>query len=852
MKRTSLAKKFSFISIIISIVTVAVAYFILETYKSSMVEEIYESVEHNLKDQTQSELKSKFDVGISNAISISNDGIIQEALASGDRGMAIGALDELSLKMKNNTPFKNIKVHLHTKNNHSFVRSWKLNKHGDDLSSFRKSVVAVNSTKKSVNTFEVGKAGLSIRAVVPIFFGKEHVGSLEFMQGVNSVAKEFDKHEDAFILLMDDSVTVAQFEEKNKLQNYIISQKFVNKEFLEDARKIDLKEMMQNGYTFDDKYFYTYVDIKDFQGKKVGIALVGRPLSIVNAAIDKTTNLIIIALIILIAVILINLAASLINMRSNIIDPINKLKKSIDAVRDNSHESNEIEVLNNDEIGDVVTSFNQYIHSIVDGVEKDQVVIDEAKSVVTRAQAGLLNSYVKTEAYSDGVNTLASEINKLIVTTQKNLDVLATALVAYSNAEFNYETKLPEGVTGEIASILAAAQNTGVTMSGVLAIVDNVTKQLIFDAEDLSKSAGGLSRSSNEQAAALEETAAAISEIVDSIKNNSKNAVMMSNLAKELGSSSIEGAELANKTSESMDEISVQVNAINEAIAVIDQIAFQTNILSLNAAVEAATAGEAGKGFAVVAGEVRNLASRSAEAAKEIKDLVENATSKANDGKKISDDMIEGYNHLSKNIDETTKLINEVTKATSEQQDSMIQINDNVTQLDKMTQENAHIASSIDTMSHETEVLAKKLKTAVDRTKFFEKSKRRVCDPDLMFDLNRLKADHINFKNVNFHKCIDGKRFRVTDHHSCNFGKWIYSHDNHPDFCTAPHWEELKEAHRNVHMMTQDVVDLYAGGYANGQVFAVSANVEENMQKVFNLLDEVREHYCTVQREKRG
>ena len=110
----------------------------------------------------------------------------------------------------------------------------------------------------------------------------------------------------------------------------------------------------------------------------------------------------------------------------------------------------------------------------------------------------------------------------------------------------------------------------------------------------------------------------------------------MASLSTEVTASATNGERLANQTTVAMDEINNQVNSINEAISVIDQIAFQTNILSLNAAVEAATAGEAGKGFAVVAQEVRNLANRSAEAAKEIKNLVENATSKTNDGKKIS------------------------------------------------------------------------------------------------------------------------------------------------------------------------------------------------------------------------
>ncbi|WP_371868594.1 methyl-accepting chemotaxis protein [Malaciobacter pacificus] len=183
----------------------------------------------------------------------------------------------------------------------------------------------------------------------------------------------------------------------------------------------------------------------------------------------------------------------------------------------------------------------------------------------------------------------------------------------------------------------------------------------------------------------------------------------MASLGQTVKESVFSGEELASKTVVSMEEINQKVNSINEAIIVIDQIAFQTNILSLNAAVEAATAGEAGKGFAVVAQEVRNLASRSAEAAREIKNLVEEATSKANDGKIVSSDMIEGYKKLNENISETIHIIEDVSKASNEQMTGIEQINDAVNMLDRVTQENANDSNQIKLIAQEVSKLAHEL-----------------------------------------------------------------------------------------------------------------------------------------------
>ena len=179
-----------------------------------------------------------------------------------------------------------------------------------------------------------------------------------------------------------------------------------------------------------------------------------------------------------------------------------------------------------------------------------------------------------------------------------------------------------------------------------------------------------------------------------------------------------------------MDEINIEVNAINDAILVIDQIAFQTNILSLNAAVEAATAGEAGKGFAVVAQEVRNLASRSAEAAREIKHIVENATFKANSGKQIATNMIVGYKELNETILKTIDLIKDIENSSKEQLAGIEQINGAVTELDQQTQQNANVAMQTKQVAQSTLFIANQVVKNANDKEFIgkESAKAKVVD----------------------------------------------------------------------------------------------------------------------------
>ena len=387
-------------------------------------------------------------------------------------------------------------------------------------------------------------------------------------------------------------------------------------------------------------------------------------------------------------------------------------------------EVEKIDLDSKDELGKMASSINYNITKTISVKKDEDEFLIGVSEFIEELKSG--NNLAKISNETDSV--ILQELKKLLQelayylehTIARNVGILLDVLNKFKNEDYTARFPSP------YATVAVTINELGDVISKIL--VENKSNGLTLDrsSDILLANVEKLNESSNTAATSLEETAAAIEEITSNIRHNTQNIAMMSKYSNNVTKSAVEGEELANKTTTAMEEISSQVNLINESISVIDQIAFQTNILSLNAAVEAATAGEAGKGFAVVAAEVRNLATRSSEAAKEIKNIVEIATIKANQGKGIASDMITGYRELNSNIQQTMNLIADSQNASREQLLGIEQINDAVNQLDQQTQQNASVAAETYIIATETDKIAKLIVSNANAKEFIGKNEAKA------------------------------------------------------------------------------------------------------------------------------
>lgn len=389
------------------------------------------------------------------------------------------------------------------------------------------------------------------------------------------------------------------------------------------------------------------------------------------------------------------------------------------------------------QIGEVVKAlkegnFDAVVESDAEGEFK--VIIEQtqqsmsALSSAIKEIVGVMNEMQQGRFVSRVDVVLAGDLALLKNAINGSMQTLEAAIsditrVVSAQAQGDMTANITAEYQGDLAELKLAINTTAEKLDDIVTEVVSAAGSVAVAAGEVSSSSQNISSRTQSQAAMLEETAASMEEMTATVEQNSDATCQANDLSSEASLVAQKGADVAVKAVETMDEITESSKKIADIITLIDGIAFQTNLLALNAAVEAARAGEHGRGFAVVAGEVRSLAQKSAEASKDIKDLIESSVATIEAGSEYVSETGSALNEINQAVRKVNKIISEISVATSEQSRGISQVNESVTSMDQDTQKNAILIEESNTVTNSLNEQARALRELMS---FFTTSNKDV------------------------------------------------------------------------------------------------------------------------------
>lgn len=582
MNNWSISQKI-YIPLFIGIV-IGLFFILLSSFLSikDIEKSVYEKEKETLKVYVNNQLESKYDIAITNAINIASNFYVIDALVNNDRTLGIKGLNELVKVYKEKTDFKNIQIHIHTKDIKSFLREWMPNKFGDDLSSFRHTIKKVKETKAPLTAIEMGVAGMTLRGVAPIIKNGEYLGSVEFIQSFGSIATNAKKDLKASVIFLTDKTHLdlsAGAKDAILAKDTALSQKkeVTDMKLFEEIKNLDL---VSKGASFSTpNYFVLREELKAFDGSRVGEVLIAKELTMVEAAVLDAQYMIIKQIAMMSVITLFIMGLLVIILKKAVINPIKEFQeKSKNLSSGDGDLTKQMEVRSNDEIGQASREFNNFI-------EKVRIAVNAAKS-----------SSMENASVANQLSSTALEVGKRAEDT--------SMIVNDTNA-------MSKNIKEELSASLIQAEKSKQEIENAHLKLVNAKKQII-------------------------------------------------KMASQVQSSAHTEIELARQIA----QLSNDADQVKGVLTVISDIADQTNLLALNAAIEAARAGEHGRGFAVVADEVRNLAERTQKSLTEINATINVIVQAINDAS-------EHMNANSKSMEELTKIASEAEKNISETSDVM-------------------------------------------------------------------------------------------------------------------------------------------------------------------------------------
>lgn len=363
----------------------------------------------------------------------------------------------------------------------------------------------------------------------------------------------------------------------------------------------------------------------------------------------------------------------------NIASVMDELAKVMKAMKEGVYD---IEIQSNNASG-------RYATMIIDAQQamtETNHVITEINQVMMDMQQGVFQTRVEIEAQGE-LNTLKQRINDSMIALDNAITDITDVVTAQSEGDLT--KTISNEYQGDLLQLKNAINQSIEKLAYTVSQAVESAAIVQSEALGLSKDATHLSAQVQQQAAAIEETSATMEEMNSAVQNNTQNAQQASVVVEKVQTEAIQAGNVMKRTIEAMDSIQTSSHQIANIVSLIDGIAFQTNLLALNAAVEAARAGEHGRGFAVVAGEVRNLAQKSADAAKDIKKLIDSSVQRIDQGTQLASESGAAINEITSSIDQVTQMIHHITSASTEQAEGVHQVHLAISDIDATTQQNA-------------------------------------------------------------------------------------------------------------------------------------------------------------------